>query len=97
MERALEGFDAALSPTVPCVAPPLAPLVADDAAFFATNGRLLRNASVVNLLDGCAVSLPCSAAGELPVGLMLWTTALRDDVLLDAALAAEAALARAQR
>src|SRR5262249_19537053 len=95
MERALHGFDAALSPTVPCVAPPVAPLVADDAAFFATNARLLRNPSVVNLLDGCALSLPCSTAGELPVGLMLWTTALRDDALLDAALAVETALARA--
>jgi amidase/aspartyl-tRNA(Asn)/glutamyl-tRNA(Gln) amidotransferase subunit A len=97
MERALGGFDAALSPTVPCVAPPLAPLVADDASFFATNGRMLRNPSIVNLLDGCAVSLPCAPPGELPVGLMLWTTALRDDALLDAALAVEAALRRAQR
>jgi len=93
MEMALAGIDALLSPTVPCVAPPLAPLVADDAAFFATNGRLLRNPSVVNLLDGCALSMPCQAPGSLPVGLMLWSTAMRDDALLDAALAVEAALA----
>jgi amidase/aspartyl-tRNA(Asn)/glutamyl-tRNA(Gln) amidotransferase subunit A len=97
MARALDGFDAALSPTLPCVAPPVAPLLADDTAFFAVNGRLLRNPSIVNLLDGCALSLPCGARGELPVGLMLWTTALRDDALLDAALAVEAALASAQR
>ena len=96
MARALDAFDAVLSPTVPCVAPPVAPLLADDAAFFAVNGRLLRNPSVVNLLDGCALSLPCAAPGELPVGLMLWTTALRDDALLDAALAVEAALASAR-
>ena len=48
---------------------------------------------IVNLLDGCALSLPCHAEGELPVGLMLWTAAMRDDALLDAALAVEAALA----
>jgi aspartyl-tRNA(Asn)/glutamyl-tRNA(Gln) amidotransferase subunit A len=41
------------------VAPPLAPLIASDDAFFATNGMLLRNPSAVNFLDGCALSLPC--------------------------------------
>ncbi|MEP7058461.1 MAG: amidase [Caldimonas sp.] len=95
MERAVAGFDALLSPTVPCVAPALAPLVADDSAFFATNALLLRNPSVVNLLDGCALSMPCQAAGELPVGLMAWSTALRDDTLLGAALAIETVLAKA--
>jgi amidase/aspartyl-tRNA(Asn)/glutamyl-tRNA(Gln) amidotransferase subunit A len=76
------------------VAPSLAPLVADDAAFFATNALLLRNPSIVNLLDGCALSLPCHAAGELPVGLMVWSGAGRDDIVLDAGLAIESALAR---
>ena len=93
MASAMLGFDAMLSPTVPCVAPPLAPLLADDDAFFATNALLLRNPSVVNLLDGCALSLPCHASGELPVGLMIWSTALRDDTVLDASLTIEAALA----
>ena len=92
MEAALAGIDALLSPTVPCVAPPLASLIADDKAFFATNARLLRNPSLVNLLDGCALSMPCQPPGSLPVGLMLWSTAMRDDGLLDAALAVEAAL-----
>ena len=93
MEAALSPYDAMLSPTVPMVAPALEPLLADDAAFFAANGLLLRNPSTVNLLDGCAISLPCHAVGELPVGLMLWSAAMRDDALLDAALGVEAALA----
>ncbi len=93
MNAALAGFDAMLSPTVPIVAPPIAPLVASDDAFFATNALLLRNPSVVNLLDGCALSLPCHAPGEMPVGLMVWGGALRDDTVLDASLAIEAALA----
>jgi Asp-tRNA(Asn)/Glu-tRNA(Gln) amidotransferase A subunit family amidase len=97
MERAIGGFDALLSPTVPCVAPPLAPLVADDAAFFATNARLLRNPSAVNLLDGCALSLPCQDADALPVGLMVWAGALHDDTVLDAGLALESALAARRR
>ncbi len=97
MERALAGFDAVLSPTVPCVAPELAPLVADDAAFFAANGLLLRNPSVVNLLDGCALTLPCQSPGELPVGLMVWNPAMRDDSVLDAGLAIESALTAQHR
>jgi Asp-tRNA(Asn)/Glu-tRNA(Gln) amidotransferase A subunit family amidase len=92
MASAMKGFDAMLSPTVPCVAPPLAPLLADDAAFFATNALLLRNPSVVNLLDGCALSLPCQAPDELPVGLMVWSGALQDDTVLGVSLAIEAAL-----
>jgi len=93
MEAALQRFDALLSPTVPIVAPPLAPLVAADDAFFAANNLLLRNPFVVNFLDGCALGLPCHVEGELPVGLMLWGAAMRDDAILDAALAVEAALA----
>jgi amidase/aspartyl-tRNA(Asn)/glutamyl-tRNA(Gln) amidotransferase subunit A len=84
-----------LSPTVPVLAPPIAPLLADDRAFFATNALLLRNPSVVNLLDGCALSLPCQVPGEMPVGLMVWGSALQDDVVLDVSLAIEAALASA--
>jgi Asp-tRNA(Asn)/Glu-tRNA(Gln) amidotransferase A subunit family amidase len=94
MEAAIAPWDALLSPTVPIVAPALAPLVADDAAFFATNGLLLRNPAIVNFLDGCALSLPCHVEGELPVGLMIWAAALRDDAVLEAALAVESALAR---
>ena len=93
MGLAITGYDAMLSPTLPCVAPQIAPLLASDDAFFAVNGQLLRNPSVVNLLDGCALSMPCQAADEFPVGLMVWSHALRDDTVLQASLAIEAALA----
>ncbi|MGT2491716.1 amidase family protein [Cupriavidus basilensis] len=66
------GFDAVACPTVPMVAPPIAPLVADDALFFRTNALLLRNTSAFNFLDGCSISLPCHQPDELPVGLMLF-------------------------
>ncbi|HSC01645.1 MAG TPA: amidase family protein, partial [Burkholderiaceae bacterium] len=92
MTLALRGYDAMLSPTVPIVAPPLAPLLASDEAFFAANAALLRNPSAVNFLDGCALSLPCQRDGELPVGLMVWAGALADDVVLSVSLAVESAL-----
>ena len=92
VEQYLKGFDAMLSPTVPIVAPPIADLVADDNAFFATNALLLRNPSAVNLLDGCALSLPCHATGQMPVGLMVWSSAMQDDAVLETSLAIEAAL-----
>jgi amidase/aspartyl-tRNA(Asn)/glutamyl-tRNA(Gln) amidotransferase subunit A len=100
MARALEPYDALLSPTVPIVAPALAPILPGsaeaDERFFATNALLLRNPSLVNLLDGCALSLPCQAPDELPVGLMIWAGAMADDTVLDVGLAAEAALRTAQ-
>ncbi len=93
MEAHLSRFDAVLSPTVPIVAPPISSVLNDDAEFFRVNGLLLRNTSVVNMLDGCAISLPCHAPGQLPVGLMLWHSALHDDAVLDLALRVETALA----
>ncbi len=91
------GIDAFICPTVPVVAPTLQPLLDDDDAFFATNALLLRNPSVVNHLDGCALSLPCHAPGELPVGLMVWAGAMRDDTVLDVSLAIEHTIAQAGR
>ena len=96
VESVIAPFDALLSPTVPIVAPPLAALQQDDDVFFAHNALLLRNPSVVNFFDGCALSLPCHAPGTMPVGLMLWAGAMRDDTLLSAALAVEHALAKAR-
>ncbi|GAB3659875.1 amidase [Ramlibacter alkalitolerans] len=90
--QALAGFDAVLSPTVPIVAPPIADLAPGgerDEAFFRVNALLLRNTSVVNMLDGCAISLPCHAADELPVGLMAWHGALHDDKILNLAIQIE--------
>jgi aspartyl-tRNA(Asn)/glutamyl-tRNA(Gln) amidotransferase subunit A len=90
MGAAMAGFDVMLSPTTPLAAPEAAPLVESDEAFFAANGRLLRNTSVVNLLDGCGISIPCHRAGELPVGLHMWAGPMADATVLAAAAAVEA-------
>ena len=93
MQTRLRPFDAVISPTVPVVAPPIASVLNNDDEFFRINALLLRNTAVVNMLDGCAISLPCQAPGQLPVGLMLWHAALHDDAVLDLALQVESALA----
>ena len=88
MDLAMQGFDAILSPTTPVVATPIADIAPGperDEAFFRLNAVLLRNTSVVNMLDGCAISLPCHAADELPVGMMVWAGAMRDDPVLNIA------------
>lgn len=82
-------YDALVCPTVPMVAPPIAPLVADDTLFMRTNALLLRNPSIFNFLDGCAISIPCHQPGELPVGLMLGHGPMQDASLLGTALALE--------
>ena len=93
MEQALIPFDAVILPTVPMVAPLLAELETSDDAYFAANQLVLRNAAWVNLFDGCAVSLPCHAAGSLPVGFSVVGPAMRDAEMMAIALAIEAVLA----
>ena len=63
-------YDALVLPTTPNTPPKIADL-ADDQAFTRENIRALRNCSLINLIDGCAISLPCHREGEVPVGLML--------------------------
>jgi aspartyl-tRNA(Asn)/glutamyl-tRNA(Gln) amidotransferase subunit A len=92
VEAALVGYDAVLSPTTPITGPQIsdvAPGAERDAEFFRVNGLLLRNTSSVNTLDGCGISLPCHAPGELPVGLMAWHAAMHDDSILQLALLLE--------
>jgi len=93
MEARLVGFDALVCPTAPIVAPETAPLLVSgregDDAFFKANGLLLRNTFPINFLDGCAFTLPCHEAGELPVGLMLSAPGGHDAALAALALAAE--------
>lgn len=88
----LRNFDAWLMPTVAIVPPEVAPLEADDAQFFRTNALTLRNPSVINFLDGCALTLPIHTTGELPVGLSLCGLGGDDARILRVGRAVEAAL-----
>jgi aspartyl-tRNA(Asn)/glutamyl-tRNA(Gln) amidotransferase subunit A len=70
MAKRAGDVDAMVMPTVPVVAPTLAELEG-DAEYGRVNLQMLRNPTVANLLDGCAISIPCHAPGTAPVGLML--------------------------
>lgn len=94
MERLLVPFDALIMPTVPVVAPPIAVLEASEEAFFHANRLMLRNPAAINMLDGCAVSVPCHADGTLPVGMMVAGAAMTDSRILAVARAIESTLCR---
>jgi aspartyl-tRNA(Asn)/glutamyl-tRNA(Gln) amidotransferase subunit A len=89
VESAVRGFDALLMPTTPETAPTIAEVIASDESYFRFNGRMLRNPALVNLFDGCALSIPCHRAGDAPVGLMLAGTQGQDDHVLSLGLAIE--------
>lgn len=84
-------YDAVLMPTCPLV-PPRLTEVEDEGEYNRINLLLLRNPSVGNFLDRCAISLPCHAPGEAPVGLMLMGERMGDAKLLSVAAAVEGVL-----
>ena len=92
INAAAAGYDAMLMPTTPDIAPPIAEVIKDDETYYRINGRMLRNPSVVNLFDGCALSVPCHEAGTAPVGLMVAGIGNTDHRLLAVGAAVEAAV-----
>lgn len=84
----LAPFDAILMPTIPITAPALSELASDE-AYVRINALVLRNPSLVNFLDGCAVSIPCQEEGSAPVGLTLFGLRNADRRLLAIAAAVE--------
>lgn len=88
-ETLWQHFDAIVAPTVPIAPPRVADCARDDETYAHINALVLRNPSAFNVLDACAVSLPCHRRGDAPVGLMLAAGPHRDDALLATALAVE--------
>jgi aspartyl-tRNA(Asn)/glutamyl-tRNA(Gln) amidotransferase subunit A len=88
----LQAFDAWLMPSVPITAPRLSEFDT-DAVYYLLNALVLRNPSVVNFLDGCAISVPCHSFGEAPVGLTIAGMRGADRKILAVASAIEACLA----
>ena len=85
-------FDALLMPTVAITAPPIAAFARDE-DYFRLNALILRNPSVINFLDRCAVTLSIQQPGTMPVGLMVVGEHGDDRRLLAVARGIEAALA----
>jgi aspartyl-tRNA(Asn)/glutamyl-tRNA(Gln) amidotransferase subunit A len=84
----LAPYDAMILPTTANTPPRIADL-ADDKAFTHANLLALRNCSLINVIDGCAISLPAHRQGEVPVGLMLAATGGADRRIFELAAAME--------
>ena len=84
----LAPYDALVLPTTANTPPRIADL-ADDKAFTKANLLSLRNCTLINMIDGCAISLPCHREGEVPVGLMVAATGGSDRRVFELAAAME--------
>lgn len=90
--RRFADVDVLLAPTCMIPARPLAEVDADFETYMRYAGNYLRNCFVGNLLNLCAVSVPCGfTAAGLPVGLMIYAAPFREDTALRAAQAFEQA------
>ena len=87
----LAPYDAVVMPTTANTPPVIADL-ADDKDFTRENLRSLRNCTLINMIDGCAISLPAHREGEVPVGLMLAAAGGSDRRLFELAAGMEAAI-----
>src|SRR5262249_10936561 len=77
-------------PTTVLTAPKVAPLDADDELFHKVNLRTLRNTTMGNALDLCAVALPSGRDGKnLPTSILFSAPRNDDERLLGFALAIE--------
>ncbi|MFU1476301.1 amidase family protein [Roseovarius sp. C7] len=93
----IEAFEAEMAgrvllmPTVP-ILPPSFAAMEDDAEYGRVNLQALRNPTIGNVMDGCAISLPFAHAGDT-IGVMMIAGHGRDMALLDLAETCESVLA----
>jgi aspartyl-tRNA(Asn)/glutamyl-tRNA(Gln) amidotransferase subunit A len=86
-------YDAVVMPTIVTTAPPMARFTDTEEGrrdFFVV---VIRNASIGNLLERCALTVPCHEKGESPVGFMLMGERMADKRILAIGQSVEAALA----
>ncbi|MFG1357695.1 amidase [Xanthobacter pseudotagetidis] len=86
----LAPYDALALPTTPILPPRIADLASDDDAYGRVNLLALRNPTLINMIDGCAISLPLNGPGGAPAGLMLAGVPGGDAALLALAAGVEA-------
>jgi aspartyl-tRNA(Asn)/glutamyl-tRNA(Gln) amidotransferase subunit A len=87
----LAPYDAVIMPTTANTPPRIADL-ADDKAFTKANLLSLRNCTLINMIDGCGISLPAHREGEVPVGLMLAASGGSDRRIFELAAGMETAI-----
>jgi aspartyl-tRNA(Asn)/glutamyl-tRNA(Gln) amidotransferase subunit A len=92
VRQRLQGFDALIVPTTPIPAAPLEVVDQSLESYFAYNARYLRNTFIGNVLNFCAVSLPCGFTRRgLPIGLMIYAGPFEEGLALRLAWAYERA------
>jgi aspartyl-tRNA(Asn)/glutamyl-tRNA(Gln) amidotransferase subunit A len=95
LAEVLDEVDVVAWPTVPAVAPPLeAPLVELPSGTLTADAANVRGGALANLTGIPAISVPVGSSEGLPLGLQLQAAWGRDELLLDAAEALEAANGR---
>jgi aspartyl-tRNA(Asn)/glutamyl-tRNA(Gln) amidotransferase subunit A len=90
-EARIAPYDALVMPTA-AITPPLIADMEDDKVFAKANIMSLRNCTLINMIDGCAISLPIHRDGEAPVGLMLAGAAGSDRRIFELAAGMENAV-----
>src|SRR5882757_9938923 len=90
-EKRLAPYDAVIMPTTANTPPRIADL-ADDKAFTKANLLSLRNCTLINMIDGCGISLPAHREGEVPVGLILAAAGGADRRIFELAAGMETAI-----
>jgi aspartyl-tRNA(Asn)/glutamyl-tRNA(Gln) amidotransferase subunit A len=88
MDARLADLDVLAMPTTPIVAPTIAEM-AVPGVFARKNAMLLRNTTLANFFDLCAISLALPRVGSLPTGLMLFARNGHDRRLFRIAVAIE--------
>jgi aspartyl-tRNA(Asn)/glutamyl-tRNA(Gln) amidotransferase subunit A len=88
----LRDVDALIVPTTMAPARPLDAIDTSFEAYLEYNMRVHRNAGIGNILNLCAVSVPCGFTSEgLPIGLMIYAKPFEEDMALRVAYAYEQA------
>ncbi len=83
--RELADVDALLCPTVMIPATPVAEAVGDMESYSKRNLQCLRNTAIGNILNLCAVTVPCGfTRAGLPVGLMIYGKSFDEATVLRA-------------
>ena len=92
VRQRLQAFDALIVPTTPLPAAPLEVVDQSLESYFVYNARYLRNTFIGNVLNFCAVSLPCGFTRRgLPIGLMIYAQPYEEALALRIASAYEQA------
>lgn len=86
-------FDAVVMPTLPVIAPPISKFLDTEEGRKDGFPILIRNTCIGNYLDRCAVTVPCSAPGEAPVGFTVMGERMGDRRTLEVGKAVAALLA----